>query len=368
MPVLSRRSASVLAVSFIIGLLALLRVFSTAGSFIPNGVSDRANEQQRFTPKNDHRVSEAKLKKARSKFDLYDGSKNTLSSEGNVFSRGVTKGLNHSQGLSEDATEEMLSTMPSTADLYEQMVSVTAISDNHFREVQDMFRTVQHCFPHKTIIVYDLGLNAKNRWNVSNYTNVEIRSFPFDEYSHLPHVKYLHSYAWKPIIIKLVSQEYDVIMYGDASLRMKTCDIKPAFEHLLKFPFINAHPIDLRAIEFTHDGMMKYLNYPKERKDMADIESLQSGGWLLWANDLMKEKLVDLWLDCALHKECIAPSGAELRPCQFTKRHDGHYVGCHRYDQSAMNLIMAREFGLDYILRATNKTISENIWIVKRLH
>ena len=76
------------------------------------------------------------------------------------------------------------------------------------------------------------------------------------------------------------------------------------------------------------------------------------------ANDLMKGKLIVPWLGYALHKECISPSGAKLLPCQFTKRHDGHYVGCHRYDQSAMNLIMAHEFGLDYILRATNKTIS----------
>ena len=177
-----------------------------------------------------------KLKKARAKLDLYDGSKNTtLLGEGNAFSRGVSKGLNHSRGLAEDgedATKEMLTTtateIPSIADLYKHLVSVTAISDNHFIEAQNMFRTVQHCFPHKKIIVYDLGLNAKNRWNVSSYANVEIRSFPFDEYSHLPHVKKLHSYAWKPIIIKLVSQEYDVIMYGDSSLRVKTCDIKPA--------------------------------------------------------------------------------------------------------------------------------------------
>ena len=124
MPVLSRRAASVLAVCFVIGLLALLRVFSTSDkvrSFIPNGVGDRIkgsafiNGQQRVTQKNEtrvltSRVSEAKQKKARAKFGLYDGSKNTtLSSEVNVFSQGVTKGLNHSQGLFNDgeaSTEE----------------------------------------------------------------------------------------------------------------------------------------------------------------------------------------------------------------------------------------------------------------------
>ena len=389
----------------------VLRVFPTVDkirSFIPNRGSYRPqniresatafiNGQPRFTPKKDNenfvltsRVSEAfsdqplnvsiesdKLKNVRSKFILHDGSENaTLSSEGSVFSRGVTKGLNRSQELSEDveteaAIDKMLSInateMTLITDLYEHLVSVTAISDNHFIEAQDMFRTVQHCFPNKKIIVYDLGLNAKNRHEVSSYTNVEIRSFPFDEYSHLPHVKNLHTYAWKPIIIKLVSQEYDIIMYGDASLRMKTCDINPALEHLLKFPYINANTTSHSAIEFTHDGMIKYLHYPKKRKDMADIQTLQACGWLLWANDLMKEKLIDPWLDCALHKECIAPSGAKLWPCQFTKRHDGHYVGCHRYDQSAMNLIMAREFGMEYFWRSSNKTLSNKIWAIKRL-
>ena len=253
-------------------------------------------------------------------------------------------------------------------DLFEQLVCLTAISDNHFRESQDHFKSIRRCLPGKRFIVYDLGLNSRNREQLlSDYTNVELRPFPFNDYSHLPHVSDLHSYAWKPIIIDRVSKEYDVIMYGDASLRMISCDMTAAFEHLLKFPILNCHPKSYRAIEFTHDGMIEYLHYPKARIDIAGITTLEASGWLMWTNSFLKRKLIEPWLDCALHQECIAPKGAKLRPCRFTNNHDGHYVGCHRYDQSAINLIMAQRFGLNYQSKCADTAISSKLWVILRL-
>ena len=249
--------------------------------------------------------------------------------------------------------------------LFDHLVILTAFSDNHFEEAKDMIASMQTCLPDKKIIVYDLGLSSKKKEEVRKYCNVELRSFPFENYKQ-SHMKKLSSYAWKPIIVKLVSQEYDVIMYGDASLRMKTCKMSKALDHLLKYPLLDLYPITLRAIEFTHDGMMEYLQYPKHRKDIAQLQSLQSGGFLIWANSVMQEKLIEPWLDCALHQECIAPKGSKLWPCHFTKVHDGHYIGCHRYDQSALNLILAREFGVDGVLKAVNRNITLPTWTVDR--
>ena len=79
----------------------------------------------------------------------------------------------------------------------------------------------------------------------------------------------------------------------------------------------------------------------------------------------MKEKFIEPWLDCALHVECVAPGGAKLGPC-VNITHDGHYVGCHRYDQSALGLILAREFGKDFV-NTHNQTISKSIWTIKRM-
>ena len=182
---------------------------------------------------------------------------------------------------------------------------------------------------------------------------MELCSFPFENYT-------------QPIIAKLVSQLYDAIMYGDASLRMKSCNMSHALEHLLVFPFLNLCPTSFHAIEFTHDAMMEYLQYPKHPKDIAQLKTLQGGCYLMWANSVLQEKLIELWLDCALHQECIAPKGSKLWPCHFTKVHDGHYIGCHRYDQSALNLILAREFGVDGVLKAVNTTITHPTWRVDR--
>ena len=45
----------------------------------------------------------------------------------------------------------------------------------------------------------------------------------------------------------------------------------------------------------------------------------------MWANTVMEEKLIEPWLDCAFHNECIAPKGAKLSPCHMTRNHNGHY-------------------------------------------
>ena len=46
------------------------------------------------------------------------------------------------------------------------------------------------------------------------------------------------------------------------------------------------------------------------------------------------------WVDCAKKMECIAPEGSRLAPCNWS---EPIFAGCHRYDQSALNLILFRE-------------------------
>ena len=63
------------------------------------------------------------------------------------------------------------------------------------------------------------------------------------------------------------------------------------------------------------------------------------------------------------HHETVL-SWSKSPPWSYTKAI--LHVGCHRYDQSAPNLILARKFGLDYFSRSTNVNVSNSIWSVRR--
>jgi len=159
-------------------------------------------------------------------------------------------------------------------------------------------------------------------------------------------------------------------MYGDSSLRVISPYIGRALASLLDFPFLDASPLPLPIISFTHNGTIDYLKFPPSRQHMATWGTLQAGCWLMLANNIMMEKVIQPWVDCALHQECIAPAGATLFGCygDGSEYKDGRYIGCHRFDQSALNIILAKEFGVQLFKSLGNKDIPNQVLIVKSTH
>ena len=114
---------------------------------------------------------------------------------------------------------------------YCKLVVVTAISSNHYNEAQDMIASVQKFLPSTKLILYDLGLSEEQKGKLHQYCNVEVRPFVFEKYP--PHTKNLKLYTWKIFIIKEVAGEYEVIFWGDSSVRV----IGPSFAEKL-YPFL----------------------------------------------------------------------------------------------------------------------------------
>ena len=232
---------------------------------------------------------------------------------------------------------------------YCKLVVVTAISSNYYNKVQDMIASVQKFLPSTKLIVYDLGLSTEQKEKVQQHCNIEVRPFVFEKYP--PHTKNLETYAWKTFVIEEIASEYEVVFWGDASVRVTgPFFAEKIFPFLLKFPFVAGSTLPLPIVSLTHDGMLQYLNLPLSRKQMGHFGHIEAGCWVMWANSLMKFKFLNYWVDCALHQECIAPHGSNKRPCDFKlgdkNKGAGVYIGCHRYDQSALDMILIREFGL----------------------
>ena len=227
-----------------------------------------------------------------------------------------------------------------------RLVVLTAMSSNHFHEAEDMIASVQTNLPYTQLIIYDLGLRIEDKTQLSKFCNAEVRQLNFSKYPR--YVKNLETYAWKPMIISEIIREYEVVIYGDASVRIH----QPAAERLplllLEFPFVSgpSHPFPITAL--THDSTLSFLGLNMPRViAVKEMNGTVQATFCAWFTSVIREKWMKRWLDCALHEECIAPPGTSPLGCKIhsLKRDDGAYIGCHRFDQSALNVILYQEFG-----------------------
>ena len=129
-----------------------------------------------------------------------------------------------------------------------RLVIATGFSSNHYDEALNMIASVQKMMPEVKLIVYDLGMTSQQRATVLQMCGVELRTFNFTKYPQ--HVRDLFKYAWKPIIANELVKDYEVVMWGDASVRL----LKPLQEYILPYlldievPFIGRAPKHMHAI------------------------------------------------------------------------------------------------------------------------
>ena len=230
-----------------------------------------------------------------------------------------------------------------------KMVVVTAFSENHFEEAKDFLASMQTHMPLTPILVYDLGISAPKRSYLNSYCNIKVMDFDHQKYPTF--VEDLDKFSWKPLIVnEVVSlEQYEVVMWCDASCRLHQ-SLYPLLPRLSKYPIIPGPTTPLPFVATAHDGMLQYLHIQQNRSTLASLgRSLQANAIIMWACQDIRQKFLRHWVDCALHEECISPAGAHKDGCSTFHPSQEAYVGCHRYDQTAYNAILIREYGMDFM-------------------
>jgi hypothetical protein len=226
-----------------------------------------------------------------------------------------------------------------------QLVFVTAANCKHFDSAMDAIGRTQKLFPNHTIYFYDLGgLARDDPRKISQLHNVVYREFNFSRYP--PHVRQLLTYAFKPLLIHEMLHEYSNIFWLDSSIRFTT-------SKLLHVDSVQTstslHTVDIMLFDNagssnfapTHSGMYRYLPIIKQ----AAINTTMYGANAIYIHctQQLYDHVLRWWFLCALEPDCIAPIH-DLH-CSFRGR--DLYAGCHRYDQSALNILLANYFNND---------------------
>ncbi|CAG8597223.1 184_t:CDS:2 [Paraglomus brasilianum] len=186
--------------------------------------------------------------------------------------------------------------------------------------------------PRPRIIIYDLGLDG---WQIALLNSLksagvftELRKFDFSKYPDFWNIKVnAGEYGWKVgILSELVRDFPGILVWLDSGSFMRTPFLRN-IEKLLKNDKCIASPKSSSTLfRWTHPGVYAYYGVPRPEK-FRYVDNCSAG--VLVFNTHTASKLFGEWLDCALHKDCIAPEGSSRKN--------------HRQDQAALTYLSARE-------------------------
>jgi hypothetical protein len=156
---------------------------------------------------------------------------------------------------------------------------------------------------------------------------------------------------------QLALNEYGAVLWLESSTRFKTGDlsqaIKEAKETGIKI-FGIKHAYSTYSV--THPGMLKYLTTNMRRLKVSG--QTQTAPMIIYHTKEIEQKFMKWMVLCGLERFCLAPLLARRR-CNGLKTNrassNARYLNCHRFDQSAMNILLKNMFNYD-----TSKFISKH--------
>uniref|UniRef100_A0A8R1E5R8 Uncharacterized protein n=1 Tax=Caenorhabditis japonica TaxID=281687 RepID=A0A8R1E5R8_CAEJA len=233
----------------------------------------------------------------------------------------------------------------------EDVVFVSAISDNHFNEAVESLSSLRKFYPNRKYIMYGMELSNSNAKYFKTLRNVEYRVFNTSEYPK--YVNNWFEYRFKPLILAEVMKEYANIWWMDAHINVKKPNMtKVLFEEIAVGKSMNKLPSSIILfIPTSHSNFAvlfpELLNYfPTNSIDL--LKSEQRGAQLgantfYVARTEYTQKIFKWWVLCALDQTCMSPPEANIF-CHFSENRFDTFARCFRFDQSVLNLLLLNDF------------------------
>jgi hypothetical protein len=210
---------------------------------------------------------------------------------------------------------------------------VTAANQKYFDALQATVYQIHKYLPDYRLIIYDLGLTPKQYKLTLDNCNCEIRAFdPNNQYANISsHIKNLHTYSWKPLIIQEALRDYSTVIYIDSSIRFLSSDMRPIIDTLKRVGMLTQF-IGLRLTCYTDPKMFAWFG--EEAESYEQFFTIEAN-ILLFHQTFLTSLIMKAWITCALYEDCIAPKGAKISGC----------CGCHRFDQDAITIVNSYFYG-----------------------
>lgn len=154
-------------------------------------------------------------------------------------------------------------------------------------------------------------------------------------------------------------------LWMDASVRFRTADITPILEQARHLGVFVARTQFMMPMH-VHPAMLSYFQV--QPCLLAPFYET-AGGFIVLHNDsFVQLAILDPWVACAFSPRCICPSekGTDCNSLFSCTMRNDPYFRCHRFDQSALGIILASLFDLK-VTALTHKLVDNTItWFAFR--
>ncbi len=131
----------------------------------------------------------------------------------------------------------------------------------------------------------------------------------------------------------------------DASVRLTTNNLTAVMGKVRKLHGIQLFIFTGHSnFAVTAPDMTKYIVTDMDK--LKTVQQLGATGYIIFRTKEVWDNLLKWGILCSLHKECIAPMMNRL--CNFGKGSFRHFAGCHRFDQSLLNILLSNWYNFNW--------------------
>ena len=248
-----------------------------------------------------------------------------------------------------DEISQVLQEMSSAVEGHHEIILLTATSSNHFQKNQALLKNLHDVvfpfFPNIKLVFYDIGLTQEQKSQVERHCRCTVVSFPF--YKLPRHISYLNCYAWKVMIIAAHYEQAEVVVWMDSSIRVLNVTSFATMVQRTKHRGVSQRIPNKRVpnIKVTLPQMFEMFGDSPCAHDK--VPQIGAAFGMYHREDLIRHAVIRPWLGCAVNQFCICPVDPVkvIRCNSIMTASSASGIGkCHRFDQSALTIILAKLF------------------------
>lgn len=233
-----------------------------------------------------------------------------------------------------------------------QHVFATAASGGYFQQSRVAIASIQKHFPGYPIYYYNLGGLRENQISeIKTLCSVHLRTFQFGKFpNHVGTFKL--NFAWKALLIRELLQEHPGVFYIDSSVRFSASYNDEHYEQVLRvggflFNTYTGHA----TFPVTHPAVFNFL--PTNMTAMKTLFQWEGGDVIVYRTEEVCTKVMMPLLMCSLYESCAQPT----KDISCSVKSWDTFSGCHRFDQSLMNILVQNYAGYNNLIRALPEVV-----------